>query len=689
MDINGTESADTYDQTPLGPGDWHNYFGKGGDDIIRMFNGTAIGGPGNDTVEHLKSNDSWRNLDVAYWDSPAGVLVNLAEGWAHDGYGTRDTLVGTFQGAHGNWHDDQFIGNTADNSFWPNGGKDTIDGAAGIDTVGLGWNQGDPPDLGNYTVVVSIDGRRATITSKTDVNLRHTLTDVEQLTYWDGASGHNFLLSDFIDPKAIAEQGLTGAANQRWNASAPVGTAVTVSYSFVSNPPASGEGSVGFRAFSASEKQVVRDMLAATSQIAGIGFQEVTESGANVGQIRFGVSQQVATKGVATMPDVNAANSTAGDVWMDVESMHTLTPGSEGFAALLHEIGHALGLRHPRNVDAGDLWLQQVRVQDDVPSLTVMSGTASSDGLFRADWGPLDIAALRYLYGGKAINASDTVYLLGTADAHAERSLIDDGGTDTLDAMASPVGVSIDLTPGHRSSLGLTATGIAGSDNLGLALGSLIENANGSNLDDVLLGNAMANRLNGRLGNDWIDGAAGVDTAVFSGTQAQYTVGTTYGQMVVVAKDGRSGFDTLVNIERLAFADVSVAMDTGVNQAAGEAALLVGAVLGKAAVSTSREVLGVAIGLLDQGVTPIELAGAIMRLPIWDGIAGGSSSKHIATHFLTTVNGTTPDAATVNAAVLTMDTQPQGTYLWQIASSAANQANVNLVGLASTGVLFV
>lgn len=60
--------------------------------------------------------------------------------------------------------------------------------------------------------------------------------------------------------------------------------------------------------------------------------------------MRFGVSQQAATKGVTWLP--GQGGEAAGDVWMDVESMLDMAPGTEGYAALLHEIGHALGLRH-------------------------------------------------------------------------------------------------------------------------------------------------------------------------------------------------------------------------------------------------------------------------------------------------------------------------------------------------------
>ena len=591
-EINLSEGDDDFTQPASQRDEWNNYYGLGGNDTIRLVQGVGVGGPGNDVIAKVVvPTEPWRSAQAGYWSSPTGVRVDLEQGWAEDGFGGRDTLIG-IETVHSGGHSDWFRGGSGNNHFFGNGGNDTMIGGAGLDGTSLPWFQpagGGPwrqALFGDVDVQVSADGLSAVIRPRAGIGFVYTLTDME---YFDaeinGNDSQRFYLTDFIRPSVMAEQAIAAGAAYRWNGTLPLGSPAALTYSFVTTAPSSGVGAAGFRAFTAAEQQVVREVLASAAAIAGLSFTEVSESGSSVGQIRLGVSQQAATRGVTWLPGQPGAGDLAGDIWMDVESMAALAPGGEGRAALVHEIGHALGLRHPRNVDPGDQWAMQLRPADDLTALSVMSQSVSPDGLFRTEWGPLDVLALRYLYGSRSVSTGDTLYRLGDAQAAAQTTITDDGGTDTLDASAYTTGVRLSLVAGSRSDVGFTAAGFAGIGNLALTSTTLIENAVGSSADDVLIGNSLSNRLTGGLGNDWIEGGDGVDTAAFAGNRADYRVISNYGKVFVEARDGVSGYDTLLGVERLAFADQTLPVDSVTigGTAVQGATLTAQAVLGDAA----------------------------------------------------------------------------------------------------------
>jgi len=555
MQINLTEGDDQFVQTP-GSDEWNDYFGRGGNDTIRAYLGNVIGGAGNDRIEQLPSTDWWRTIIAAYWDSPGAVVVDLEGGWAQDGWGTRDTLIGV-QRVGGNWNDSKLYGSSQDNEFFVGGGPTVVDGRGGDDLIILpdfrDQNGGVSVTLADYKFNVSIDGRSGTATWAGRPEFQLTFSNVERVVV--SGTELRVLVSDFIKPEQMAREGLVGLDNQRWNAGSALGTGVELTFAFATTAPGSGPGATGFAAFTEAQKAAVRAILDSASKLTGLTFREVAPGAS---KLLFGASAQANTKGVAAMP----GQTNAGQVWMDVDSLRDLAPGTEGYAALLHEIGHALGLRHPRNVDAGDLWSAQWREQDDVTNYSVMAHGASSDGLFPSTWGALDVAALRHLYGTRNVAATDTVYKLGAAQFEAQTSITDDGGYDTIDASSSAFGVSIDLAPGALSSVGVTKAGSVAVDNLAITPGSWIEAAIGSQYDDVLTGNVRDNSLRGGLGNDWIDGGAGIDTAVFEGRRSDYLLSTGFGKVFVTARDGSAGFDTLVNIEKLQFADGTLAFNT-------------------------------------------------------------------------------------------------------------------------------
>ena len=130
-----------------------------------------------------------------------------------------------------------------------------------------------------------------------------------------------------------------------------------------------------------------------------------------------------------------------------------------------------------------------------------------------------DIQAIQYLYGANtSYRIGNDIYTFDPA-APFYKTIWDAGGTDTIDCSNFSLGCTIDLVPGNYSTISYirpswdtTNDYYNGTNNLGIAFGAVIENANGGFGNDTLRGNSVNNTLNGGDGNDWLYGADGNDT---------------------------------------------------------------------------------------------------------------------------------------------------------------------------------
>lgn len=309
----------------------------------------------------------------------------------------------------------------------------------------------------------------------------------------------------------------------RWNADSDLGTATTVTYSFMRSVPANAdrEDARGFTAFSTVQQEAARRAFAEIQSVCNITFQEVRD-GSAVNVRLANNSQGGVSAGYAYLPN-SSSDGRGGQVYLATESRADgLVQGQYGYATLLHEIGHALGLKHPGNYNAGSTG-EEAGIPPYLPAAednidnTLMSYNDATSDLSAATLMPYDIAALQYVYGvNTATGAGASTYSF--TDTALLQTVYDASGIDTFDFQALSRGATVDLAAGGRSSAGL-AGGVPAVSNLVIALDTVIENAVGSNHADSLQGNASANTLTGGAGDDTLLGMDGTDL-LYGGTGA-------------------------------------------------------------------------------------------------------------------------------------------------------------------------
>jgi hypothetical protein len=207
--------------------------------------------------------------------------------------------------------------------------------------------------------------------------------------------------------------------------------------------------------------------------------------------------------------------------------------------------------------------------------------------------------------------------------------------------------------------------------------------------NDVLNGNSGNDILIGGTGNDLLDGGAGIDTVIASGFRSQYTLlKATDGYQLLDAISNRDGTDTLISIERLQFTDKKLALDLAPTDNAGQAVLFIGVLLPSAV--ASPDIVGLILNFVDAGMNMQQLNQLAFDIGLVHDLAGGSSNADVARMAFENVVGEPATPDWIDLLVSYMDgrsasfTQPE--FLTVVANLEINQVNVNLVGLAQTGI---
>ncbi|MGX1499845.1 Ca2+-binding RTX toxin-like protein [Labrenzia sp. MBR-25] len=261
------------------------------------------------------------------------------------------------------------------------------------------------------------------------------------------------------------------------------------------------------------------------SDVADLDFSQGNASSSEiiVGKVTVGGEMTATDRGYTLRYSGTDGELLHGDIWLNDEYgavWDDASTGSHAFSDIMHEFGHALGLK-------GD---EELSPAIDNQKYTVMSYTFLPGMNPNVDPNTevrpfglqlLDIAAIQAIYGRNwdTRDENNTLYAKTTAFASSRvnqafiYTIWDGGGTgDTVDgsgytdSSSDPVSAKIDLRQGEFSSIGLDAVGDEAVDNVAVAFHSIIENAKGGDAADILIGNAWNNRLEGGAGNDTLYG---------------------------------------------------------------------------------------------------------------------------------------------------------------------------------------
>ena len=523
-------------------------FGRAGNDFITGGTGddNVTPGSGKDTVDGAAGYDWVSYKDDGYnfygdsSKSSSGVVVNLAEGWAIDNWGDRDTLI-SIASVNGSDYGDLLMGGAAANgtktkspydgfeSFRGNGGDDTIDGGAGFDrvdystsTVGVTVSLGGSFDgrasdgFGGRDVLRNIEEARGS-------NYDDTLTGSDNASFEsfygdkgndliDGRGGWDRANYQFSSSSVVVNLALNVASKDGYLISGSGLTAVYGVDTLYNIEEAQG---------SEYADSLTGDALANT--LVGRGGDDTLIGGDGADKLVGGSGNDILDGGIQAirLDTANANNDYDWAIYDSETSPVLVRLSSDGTAGSAQ--GLTIGI-------------------DKLINIERVLGTKFGDMIYGSDRAVNEI--IRGNGGDDTLSGGSGI--VGTTDL----------GINLVDYWAAPGSVTVDLLQGR-------AWGSDGNDVLYGFTGIL-----GSNFDDQLTGNNSDNYIESYGGNDTIDGGAGNDRASYSAELSSVRIDLTAGKAST-----SSGIDTLISIENLRGSEFSDELkgDAGNNDFQGRA----------------------------------------------------------------------------------------------------------------------
>ncbi|WP_299840418.1 matrixin family metalloprotease [uncultured Paracoccus sp.] len=321
----------------------------------------------------------------------------------------------------------------------------------------------------------------------------------------------------------------------RWNKAEKVGTPTVVTYSFLErgelpsfseSPPAQSDVGNQYVPMTTAQRAAIRSAMAQFEAKSGLRFVEVNDPADASIKLHGNRSPDLTSWAYLPPTPSVGGDIQTGDVFVTItydpnQSWTTSSArGSSIYTVMIHEIGHAIGLEHPHE---GRLLMPSMDNHDYTVMSYDWSWSGDSTGRSRDTLGPLDVQAIRYLYGDSA--GYTAVW------RPAGQFLEIDGGAGN-DSIVTGRAPSLMLGgAGHDRLTGAqfndTLKGASGNDRLDGAAGNdqlaghvgndhLLGGSGNDTLfgiegSDLLWGETGNDRLNGGAGNDTLDGGYGVD----------------------------------------------------------------------------------------------------------------------------------------------------------------------------------